>query len=73
MLRRIQSGLVRLHCDRRGAGTVEVMMIVAVALMISLGVMQVTGVSTDGAGDSGLFGWLADFAADRMGVTLGKK
>ncbi len=72
MLRRIQSGLVRLHCDRRGTGTIEVMMIVAVALMVILGVMQVTGVSTEGAGDSGLFGWLADFALNKIGVKLGK-
>lgn len=72
MLRRIQSGLVRLHRDRRGMGTVEVMMIVAVALMVSLGVMQVTGVSTEGAGDSGLFGWLADFASSKIGVKFGK-
>ena len=68
MLRRAKSVLVRLHRDRRGAGTVEVMMIVAVALMICLGVMQVTGVDTDGAGDSGLFGWLIDFAESTIGV-----
>lgn len=70
MLRRIQSGLVRMHRDRRGAGTVEVMMIVAVALMITLGVMQVTGVGVGGAGDSGVFGWITDFVKDTIGMDI---
>lgn len=56
MLRRIQSGLVRLHRDRRGASqSVEVLMCVAIALMVCLGVSQVAGVGIGGAEDSGLF------------------
>lgn len=68
MVRKFKMACLRLHADRRGATqSVEVLMMVAIALMTCLGITQVAGIGTGGAEDSGLFGGLGDLA-DNLGL-----
>jgi hypothetical protein len=57
MARKLKLVWLRLHADRRGTTqSVEVLMMVAIAMMTCLGVTQVAGIGLGGAEDSGLFG-----------------
>jgi Flp pilus assembly pilin Flp len=70
MLNRMKGLVVRFHEDRRGSQSVEILMILAVAAMVCLGVSQVAGVGLGGAesGGSGIMAgigdWLGNFGLD---------
>lgn len=65
MTRKLAAALVRLHQDRRGATqSVEVLMMVAIAMMTCLGVTQVAGIGIGGAEDSGLFGGIGKLVSE---------
>ena len=70
MLNRMKGLVVSFHEDRRGSQSVEILMILAVAAMVCLGVSQVTGVGLSGAnsGGTGIMGgigdWLGKFGLD---------
>ena len=62
MVRRFQLAIGRIHGDRRGATqSIEVLIILAVCVMVCLGVTQVTGVTSGGGSNKGLFSGIGSF------------
>ena len=69
MLNRMKGLVVRFHEDRRGSQSVEILMILAVAAMVCLGVSQVTGVglTVPKRGGSGIMAGIGDWL-DKFGL-----
>ena len=63
MLNRVRSVAVRLHHDDAGMETVQIIMVLAIAAMVCLGVSKVSGVGAEGANGSGIFKVLGGIAS----------
>jgi hypothetical protein len=61
MLRRGSSFTWTRIAKKRGSGAVEILMILAVAAMVCLGVCQVTGIGVDGPTGDGIFSYIDEF------------
>lgn len=51
----IKNTIARLHRDDEGTETLQVVMVAAIAVMVCIGVMKVTGITVDGGESGGLF------------------
>lgn len=64
--------LVRLHRDEQGMEAVQIIMTLAIAAMVCLGVAKVSGVTADGAsGGTGIIGKIASIAGEFLGDAVG--
>lgn len=69
---RIKSILIQIRRDERGMEAVQIIMTLAIAAMVCLGVSKISGVSSDGVKSSGIMGTIKDIAGEFLGSALDK-
>ncbi|WP_442508572.1 hypothetical protein SH528x_000096 [Novipirellula sp. SH528] len=70
MINRIKSVAVRFANDEQGMEAVQIIMTIAIAAMVCLGVSKISGVNASGATDSGLMGKIGEIGGKFLGDSL---
>lgn len=67
MLNRVKSVVVRLHRDDSGMEAIQIVMTLAIAAMVCLGVAKVTGVGSADVDGNSIIGVILDKASQFLG------
>lgn len=67
MFNRVKKVVVRFNRDEMGMEAIQIVMTLAIAAMVCLGVSKVAGVTASGANGSGIMGKISTIAADFLG------
>jgi len=77
MLNRMKRVVIRFGRDDKGMEAIQIIMTLAIAAMVCLGVAKVSGVTASGASGDGIIGKIAEiggkFLGDAVGSALGIK
>lgn len=67
MFNQVKNVVVRFSRDDRGMEAVQIIMTLAIAAMVCLGVAKVSGVDSNGASGTGIIGTIVDKAGGFLG------